>query len=92
MMHEGRVAAAGTLAEIVGDCEAVSVTTDSWTDAFTALDLAGMNVSLHGRDLRVTGADRAAVADALGGIGAALSQVPASLDEVFVELCRRGRR
>ena len=90
MMHEGRVAAVGTLAEIVGDCEAVSVTTDSWADAFTVLDRTGMSVSLHGRDLRVTGAGRSAVAEALGAVGAALSEVPASLDEVFVELCRRG--
>lgn len=89
MMHEGRIAATGTLAEIVGDRKAVSVMTDSWADAFTALDVAGMNVALHGRDLRVTGTDPAAVAAALGAVGGTLSEVPASFDEVFVELCRR---
>jgi ABC-2 type transport system ATP-binding protein/ribosome-dependent ATPase len=89
MMHEGRVAAVGTLAEIVGGRTAVNVTTDSWADAFTALDDAGLNVSLHGRDLRVTGSDTTAVAAALELIGGTLSEVPASFDEVFVELCRR---
>jgi ABC-2 type transport system ATP-binding protein/ribosome-dependent ATPase len=90
MMHEGRIAAAGTPAQVLGQRKAVSVTTESWAEAFTALDAAGLSVALHGRDLRVIDADRTAVAEALGAVGATLSEVPASFDEVFVHLCRGG--
>jgi len=89
VLHEGRVAAAGTLAEVVGSRTALRVTTDSWAEAFTALDDAGLAVSVHGRDLRVTGSDPAAVAEALGRVDGTLTEVPASFDEVFVELCQR---
>ncbi|REH34829.1 hypothetical protein BCF44_119105 [Kutzneria buriramensis] len=37
----------------------------------------------------MTGSDTAAVAEALDGVGGTLSEMPASFDEVFAELCQR---
>jgi ABC-2 type transport system ATP-binding protein/ribosome-dependent ATPase len=88
VLASGRVAAAGTLDEVVGDTTAVEVRTPSWETAFTALDQAGLPVSLVGRTLRVPGADPATVARLLAGAGvpADLGHVPASFEEAFVVL------
>jgi ABC-2 type transport system ATP-binding protein/ribosome-dependent ATPase len=84
----GRVAAAGSLAEIVGDTTAAEVRTPSWEAAFTALDTAGLPVSLVGRTLRVPGAEVAAVHRVLGdaGVPAEVAAVRASFEETFVAL------
>jgi ABC-2 type transport system ATP-binding protein len=88
VLAAGRVAAAGTLAEVVGDTTAVEVRTPSWEAAFTALDLARLPVSLVGRTLRVPGASPAAVARLLAdaGVDAEVASVPASFEETFVVL------
>ena len=84
----GRVVAAGSLPEIVGDTTAAEVRTPSWEAAFTALDQAGLPVSLVGRTLRVPAADPADVQRLLAGAGvpAEVTLVPASFEETFVVL------
>jgi ABC-2 type transport system ATP-binding protein len=88
VLAAGRVAAAGTLAEVVGDTTAVEIRTSSWEAAFTALDLARLPVSLVGRTLRVPGANPATVARLLAeaGVEADVAPVPASFEETFVVL------
>jgi ABC-2 type transport system ATP-binding protein len=88
VLAAGRAVAAGSLAEVVGDATATEVRTRSWEAAFTALDRAGLPVSLVGRALRVPGADPATVDRALAdaGVPADLSSVPASFEEAFVVL------
>jgi ABC-type multidrug transport system ATPase subunit len=87
----GRVAAAGTLAAIVGDLRTVTVIADRWEAAFTALDTAGQPVALVGRSLRVPGVDIGAVDATLraAGVVARLSVAPATFDEAFVSIARR---
>jgi ABC-type multidrug transport system ATPase subunit len=88
VLAAGRVVAAGTLAEVVGDTTAVEVRTPTWEAAFTALDGAGLPVSLVGRSLRVPTADPATLQRLLAGAGvsAELATVPASFEETFVVL------
>ena len=88
VLAAGRVAAAGTLADVVGDATSVEVRTPTWEAAFTTLDLAGLPVSLVGRTLRVPGADRATVGRLLSdaGVTAEVASVPASFEETFVVL------
>ena len=81
VLAAGRVAAAGTLAEVVAGTTAVEVRTPGWAAAFTALDAAGLPVGLVGRVLRVPGADPATVGRLLATAG-----VPASLEETFLVL------
>ncbi len=84
----GRVVAAGSLAGIVGDATAAEVRTPGWEAAFTALDQAGLPVSLVGRTLRVPAAEPAAVQRLLAaaGVPAEVAEVPASFEETFVTL------
>ena len=88
VLADGRVAAAGTLAEVVGDTTAAEVRTPRWEAAFTALDGAGLPVSLVGRVLRVPGADPDAVRRVLAdaGVPAQVATVAASFEETFVVL------
>jgi len=88
VLASGRVVAAGTLDEVVGDATAVEVRTPTWEGAFGALDLAGLPVSLVGRTLRVPGADPGRVGRLLAdaGIQAEVAPVPASFEETFVVL------
>lgn len=90
VMAHGRTVATGTEAEIVGATTAVQVSTDSWAEAFTVLDTAGLTVALAGRDLRVAGSAPDVVAGTLdrAGIGAGIRQVPASLEEVMAMTVR----
>jgi ABC-2 type transport system ATP-binding protein len=93
VLAAGRVVAAGSLPEIVGDATAAEVRTPSWEAAFTALDLARLPVSLVGRTLRVPGNDAAAVARVLAdaGVPAEVGSVPASFEETFVVLAGEPR-
>ena len=88
VLASGREVASGTLAEVVGDATAVEVRTPGWEAAFTALDRAGLPVSLVGRVLRVPGAEEATVGRALAAaaVPAELASVPASFEEAFVVL------
>jgi ABC-2 type transport system ATP-binding protein len=91
VLASGRVAAEGTMDEVVGGTQAVEVRSGRWEEAFTALDTAGLPVSLVGRTLRVPGADPGAVGGLLAdaGVDADLDEVPASFEEAFVVLARR---
>ena len=88
VLAAGRVAAAGTLPDIVGDTTAVEVRTPTWEAAFTTLDAAGLPVSLVGRTLRVPAADPATVRHLLADaqVPAEVASVPASFEETFVVL------
>ena len=72
---------------------AVEVRTPTWEAAFTALDSAGIPVSLVGRSLRVPAADPATVHRLLAaaGVPAELATVPASFEETFVVLATRSQ-
>jgi ABC-2 type transport system ATP-binding protein len=91
VLVSGRVAATGTMREIVGSAMAVEVRSDRWVEAFTVLRSAGLPVALAGRKLRVPGADPWAVRSALerGGVAADASWVPATFEETFVMLATR---
>jgi ABC-2 type transport system ATP-binding protein/ribosome-dependent ATPase len=91
VLVSGRVAATGTMREIIGSATAVEVRSDRWVEAFTVLRSAGLPVALAGRKLRVPGADPWAVRSALeqGGVGADASWVPATFEETFVMLATR---
>jgi ABC-2 type transport system ATP-binding protein len=88
VLASGRVVASGSLPDVVGDTTAVEVRTPTWEAAFTALDVAGLPVSLVGRTLRVPGNDPAVVARVLADadIPAEVGSVPASFEETFVVL------
>lgn len=88
LMSQGRVVAAGTLEDIVGEANTVAVDADRWAHAFAALERAGMRITLAGTQIRVLGETPARVADALASTGAeaTLTKVPATLDETMVML------
>ena len=92
VMSQGTVVAEGTAAEIIAGTRVISVESDSWSDAFRALDDAGLPSVLTGRVLRVPDATRADVERALGGIPARLREEPATLEEKFFELTRPARQ
>jgi ABC-2 type transport system ATP-binding protein len=88
VLASGRVVTEGSLAQVVGDAKAVEVRTPSWEAAFTALDAAGLPVTLVGRSLRVPGADPDRVGRLLAdaGVPADTATLPASFEETFVAL------
>jgi ABC-2 type transport system ATP-binding protein len=91
VLAAGRVAAEGTMDQVVDGTRAVEVRSGRWEEAFTALDAAGLPVSLVGRTLRVPGADPGAVGGLLAdaGVAADLDEVPASFEEAFGVLARQ---
>jgi ABC-2 type transport system ATP-binding protein len=91
VLSAGRVIVSGTVADIVGGRDALQITTSRWDTAFQSLDAAGVLASLHGRTLRVIGADPRHVAALLrwAGIDAELATVPATFEEAFVALLSR---
>ncbi|HMK99240.1 MAG TPA: ABC transporter ATP-binding protein [Acidimicrobiales bacterium] len=86
VMAGGRVVAAGTVDHIVGRARSVVVDADEWTAAFAALQRAGIRAALVGTTLRIPSSTATVVRGALGGIGARLQEVPATLEERFLEL------
>ena len=86
IMAQGRVVATGTVADIVGGATAVEVRTDDWAGAFTALDDAGLPVTLAGRRVRVAETSPTAVRTALAGIDATVDEVPATLEETMLAI------
>jgi ABC-2 type transport system ATP-binding protein len=92
LLANGRVAARGTVADLVGAATAVLVRSDAWQAAFAALDRSDLPIMLSGRDIRVAGRGEDAaslgrrVKDALGGITAEVQPVPATLEETVVLL------
>src|SRR5260221_738444 len=89
IMADGRVVAAGTAAEIVGNRQVILVEAESWSAAFRALEQAELQVALAGRWLRVLGASSAQMRQALGDLPAAVRQGPATLEERFFELTQQ---
>jgi ABC-2 type transport system ATP-binding protein/ribosome-dependent ATPase len=88
LMAAGKVAAEGTVEEIVADRTALEVRAGSWSDAFAALGDAGYDTMLVGRVVRVVSADVTGVRRALrqANVDAELNVVPAILDEAMVAL------
>ena len=83
LMAGGRLVAQGSVADVIGDAQSVAVTTTAWAQAFSALDAAGLSVTLAGRAVRVVDAAPQAVSDALddAGVTAEVALVPATLEE-----------
>jgi ABC-2 type transport system ATP-binding protein len=94
VLANGRVLVSGTLERIIGGRRTLQITTPRWDAAFQALDTAGMIPSLHGRTLRLIGADEGAIAACLrsAGIDADLRYVPANFEEAFVALITENGR
>lgn len=90
IMVAGRVAAAGTVRDIIGGCTAVQVDTESWEHAFSALTDAGMPVLLAGRSVRAPGSSVHEVEQVLkrAGLSAQVTAVPSTLDETLITLDR----
>jgi ABC-2 type transport system ATP-binding protein len=90
VMAGGRVVAAGTLGEIIGDARTVVVRAPDWTNAYEVLDGAGMPVALVGTHLRLPGAEPERVRERLrrAGVDASVEEGPATLEETFVALSR----
>lgn len=88
LMAAGKVAAAGTVAEIISGRQVVEVTADSWSEVFAVLGADGFEVTLAGRRVRVPSADEAEVRAALehAGLSADVATTPASLEEAMVEV------
>ena len=88
IMVAGRVAASGTVRDIIGDTTAVQVDTEAWEQAFNALTAARMTVLLAGRSVRVPNTPAADVQQALNAaeIPARVTDVPSTLDETLITL------
>lgn len=88
VMTAGRVATAGTMADIIGDATAVEVRATHWEAAFSALDEAGLAVALVGRTLRVpsTSLDQVRATLQAATINADTREVSATFEESFVTL------
>jgi ABC-2 type transport system ATP-binding protein len=86
LMARGRVAARGSLADIVADRVAVEVVAQRWSDVFAVLDRPDRKIALAGRAVRVLGESADDVAGELraAGIEATIRAVPATLDETMV--------
>lgn len=91
LMSHGRPVARGTLADIIGGQRAVAVQTAEWARTFEALMRAQLPVTLDGRVARVAGVSTADVRRALdsAGLRAAVTEVPATLEETMVLIDRR---
>ncbi len=90
IMVAGRVAAAGTVSDIIGGRTAVQIDSDSWDQAFTTLSNAQLPVLLAGRSVRVTDTSADDVERILetAGLSTRISTVPSTLDETLITLSR----
>lgn len=86
IMANGKVVAAGSPAEITADRTVTVVDSDSWADAFEALEAAGLPAALAGRTLRLPGIAADAVRGALGGLNARVHHEAATLEEAFFQI------
>jgi ABC-type multidrug transport system ATPase subunit len=91
IMAGGRVVAAGTAAEIVGDTTVVLIDSHAWAEAFAAIERAGLPGALVGRSLRIPGVHRADVEQALADLPAKVTEAPATLEERFFQLASSAR-
>ena len=83
LMSSGRLVAAGSERDVVGDTTAIAIHTDDWAKAFAALNAAGQPVILDGRAIRVANGDPDQLRQVLSaaGISARLTPVPATIEE-----------
>lgn len=90
LMSEGRIAAAGTMTEIVGSAVAIEVTSPDWHGAFELLDRGDDPVTLAGTAIRVLGDDEDDIRRVLAAanITATTRKVTATLEEKMVMLER----
>ncbi len=90
LMSHGRCVATGSERDIIGGTTAVEVRTPRWQDAFAALDVAGLPVTLAGRHVRVADVPAGTVRQALddAGVGGEVADVPATLEEAMTSLDR----
>ncbi len=87
VMGGGRVVAAGTLSDVIGDRQVVQVVCDDWRRAFSALDGDGLIVQVQGDRLRVPGTpDQVAELLRHHQLAGNVTAVPANLEEAFVEI------
>jgi ABC-2 type transport system ATP-binding protein/ribosome-dependent ATPase len=90
VMANGRVVAAGPPREITAGRVVLEVRCENWARAFRVLDEAGVLAQLSGGALRLSaaGSQAGAVTELLrlGGVDAIVEPVPATLEEVFVEI------
>ena len=91
IMADGRVLAQGTLEEVVGGHRVVEVAGADWHEAFAALDHAGLFVQARGEVLRVADSPRGARGAGGAGVSRSCREVPANLEETFVEASRPSR-
>lgn len=87
VMAGGRVAAAGTVDDIIGARKVAEIRCHDWRKAFGLLDAAGYVVQAHGQILRVA-ASLHAVERLLSSdhIQAMITLVPANLEEAFAAI------
>jgi ABC-2 type transport system ATP-binding protein len=90
LLDLGRVIAQGSVSDIVAGTTAITVITDDWSAAFTALARADFAVALSGTSVRVADADPDAVLSVLrnAAIDARLEVVPATLEERMTVITR----
>jgi ABC-2 type transport system ATP-binding protein/ribosome-dependent ATPase len=95
VLVDGAVAAAGGVAEVIGDRTVIEVGGPQWRLAYEVLDAQGLSVQLHGDTLRVPGS-AAQIEDLLApsGLDVTVGEAPANLEEAFVEVvsARSARR
>lgn len=91
VMADGRVAADGDVAEVIGSRTVVQVTCDDWQRAFAVLDAEGLVVQVQGDVLRVPGSQRQ-VEELLARheLRGTVAEVPANLEEAFVSVVTGG--
>jgi ABC-2 type transport system ATP-binding protein len=90
IMAAGRVAATGTMSELVGGTQVVETHSERWADVFNALDDAGFSLTLKGTRVRAIDASTDEVVAALAErrISADVSVAPANFEEAFVTLTK----
>jgi ABC-2 type transport system ATP-binding protein len=90
VLAAGRSVAGGTLEEIIGRDRVVAVHSGDWAAVFGALDDAGLSASLVGTTVHVIDASPDEVEGVLSarGIGARVTDAPATFEEAFVRLSR----
>lgn len=88
VMAAGRVVAAGSMDEVIGEAKTVEVRPTRWAEAYEVLDRAGIPAALVGTALRVARGELESVREALhrGGVEASAELVPATFEETFVAL------
>jgi ABC-2 type transport system ATP-binding protein len=91
VMVNGRVAARGTVEDLVGSRSVTEVRCNDWRRAFRLLDAEGLVVQLRGDILRVPAPPQ--IVEALLGreqLSVRATVAPANLEEAFVDIVARG--